>query len=268
LALQPGLIFAIVVGAALLLTIGTGFAIAAGLYGADRAMRSARVHPAGPYITSPAPDFTPTPTVASRLPSALSQVVASRGQIDAAPSLGLGNTKLGMWVFLASEVIFFSALIGAFLYFRGQGVITRVDTHQLNIPVTAVNTFLLLTSSFAVVTGFDALLDGKRNRFMLMLFATWLLGAVFVSIQGIEWSALFREGISPSTSTFGTAFFVMTGFHGTHVIVGLLWLLLVIAKAIRGDFSAQNYTGYEVFGLYWHFVDVVWIVLFTIIYLI
>jgi heme/copper-type cytochrome/quinol oxidase subunit 3 len=184
------------------------------------------------------------------------------------PSLGLGHTKLGMWAFLASEVIFFSALIGAFLYFRSQGVITRVDTRHLNIPLTALNTFLLLTSSFTVVMGFDSLLDGKQGRFRLLLFATWLLGATFVSIQGYEWGALFSEGITPSASTFGTTFFVMTGFHGTHVIVGLLWLLLVIGKALRGDYSPESYTGYEVFGLYWHFVDIVWIVLFTIIYLI
>ncbi len=272
MALEPGLIFAVVSGAALLLIIGTAAGIAVTLYSADRAMRSARAHPAGPYVAAPEPDFRPMTATApaAPVPSPLSEAIMAAGRTEVAPSLGLGHTKLGMWSFLASEVIFFSALIGAFLFFRSQGLITSIDKRPLteSLILVAANTFILLTSSFSVAMGLDSLLDGKQNRFIALLFATFVLGATFVSIQGIEWSTLLREQITPTTNTFGTTFFVMTGFHGMHVIVGLLWLLFVIAKAFRGDFTAHNYSGYEVFGLYWHFVDIVWIVLFTIIYLI
>lgn len=266
--LEPGVIFGIVAGAAFALIAGTGIAIAAGLYTADRAMRATRGSPAGAYEPRPQPE--PRRVIAAVLPgpSPVTRVIAASGEVEAAPSLGLPHIKLGMWVFLASEVLFFSSLILSFLFFRTTGSITRVDTGHLNVPLTALNTFLLLSSSFTVVQAFDAIQDAKAGRFQGMLLATLVLGAIFVSIQAFEWNALFREGITPTADVFGTVFFVLTGFHGMHVIVGLLWLIGLLIAAARGSFSAAANLGVEIFGLYWHFVDIVWIVLFTIIYLI
>jgi heme/copper-type cytochrome/quinol oxidase subunit 3 len=192
--------------------------------------------------------------------------VTAEGYLEVAPTLGVDNRKLGVWVFLASEVIFFSALIATFLAFQ---VRSNIDaSNVLNLPLTSVNTFILIVSSFTVVNALDAVQQGKHGLFRLMLLFTLVLGALFVGIQGREWAELIHKGVTPSNDIFGTAFFVLTGFHGLHVIVGLIWLLFVIARALRGDFSAGNNLGVETFGLYWHFVDIVWIVLFAIIYLI
>ncbi len=266
--LEPGVIFAIVTGAAIVLTIGTGVAIGLGLYQADRSVRNARANTPTPYNFDPTPEARHTSAAPAMSLNPVSQFLTAGGQVEVAPSLGLGHVKLGMWIFLANEVVFFTSLIVAFLLFRSHGMITFRDTEALNVPFTALNTFLLLSSSFTLVLAFDAVNDGKLNRFRWLLAATFVLGAAFVSIQGVEWTTLFAEGIGPTTSTFGTVFFVLTGFHGLHVIIGLLWLLIILGAASRGYYSEKKNLGIEIFGLYWHFVDIVWIILFTIIYLI
>ena len=178
----------------------------------------------------------------------------------------LNDRKLGMWVFLASEVMFFSALIGAFVAFKIQEGFE--EAHEvLNLPLATVGTTVLIVSSFAVVMGLEAIQSGDRRVFRNWMLATLVLGLTFVGIQAIEWAELFNHGID-ETTLFGTAFYVTTGFHGLHVLGGVGWLALLLLKARRGDYSAQNNLGVELFGLYWHFVDVVWIVLFTVIYLI
>jgi len=178
----------------------------------------------------------------------------------------LNDRKLGMWVFLASEVMFFSALIGAFIAFKIQEGFE--EAHDvLNLPLATVGTTVLIVSSFAVVMGLEAIQSDDRRVFRNWMLVTLVLGLTFVSIQAIEWYELFDHGID-ETTLFGTAFYVTTGFHGLHVLGGVGWLALLLLKARRGEYSAQNNLGVELFGLYWHFVDVVWIVLFTVIYLI
>ena len=180
-------------------------------------------------------------------------------------STGLDNRKLGMWLFLATEVMLFSALIAAFLQMKAR---SPADANEiLNIPLTAVNTFILIISSTTVVLGLAAIQDGEKKKLLRYLVLTLLLGATFLSIQVYEYTQLFSEGLTPSGSLFGGAFYTLTGFHGLHVFIGLIWCLSLILMARKGVFSHRNYARIEIFGLYWHFVDIVWILLFTIVYL-
>jgi heme/copper-type cytochrome/quinol oxidase subunit 3 len=173
-----------------------------------------------------------------------------------------------MWLFLASEVMFFAGLIGAYIVLRSGASEWPVVSEILNVPLVAGNTFILIVSSVTMVRAFAAIEDGNSQSMRRMLIATAALGAIFLSIQAFEWSALLSEGTTPSTSVFGSVFFTLTGFHGLHVLGGVLTLVVVIFKAFRGAFTQASHGGVELMGLYWHFVDVVWIFLFTILYLI
>ncbi|MEJ2350201.1 MAG: heme-copper oxidase subunit III [Anaerolineales bacterium] len=178
------------------------------------------------------------------------------------------NNKLGMWIFLGGEVVFFASLIMTFLLFRLSNGEAYLDFQaKLSIPIIAANTFVLIASSYMVVRSLEAIREGGQKRLRNNLLGVLVLGALFLSGQAIEWTLLFRDGIS-IRDTFGTPFFTVTGIHGTHVFVGLIWGLVVLASAVRGAYSEGNHRGVEIFGLYWHFVDIVWIVLFTLFYLI
>ena len=180
----------------------------------------------------------------------------------------LNSRKLAMWIFLASEVMFFTSLIAVFIAFKVLNPEAFREAHNiLSLPLATLGTSVLIISSFAVVMGLEALQADDRRVFFNWMGLTLVFGLMFVSIQAIEWSALMGEGIKGS-STFGTPFFVTTGFHGLHVLGGVVWLALLLVRAARGEYSSKNYLGVEMFGLYWHFVDVVWIILFTVIYLI
>lgn len=181
-------------------------------------------------------------------------------------ALGIQPLKLGMWLFLASEVMFFGGLISAFLHYKVNN--PSPESGLLDVPLVGVNTFLLLTSSFTVVLGLAAIRQGDRRGLIRFLAATALLGAAFLGGQAYEFVSLYGHGVTLSGSLFGSSFFTLTGFHGLHVLIGLVWALSTLAGAARGRYSADRFEGVEVFGLYWHFVDVVWIVLFTIIYLV
>lgn len=181
-------------------------------------------------------------------------------------STGLDNRKLGMWLFLVTELMLFSGLIGGMLQMKARSPETANDV--LNIPVTAVNTFILIVSSTTVVLALQAIMNGDKRKMRLYLIATLALGATFLGVQIFEYINLIREGFTPSGSLFGGGFFMVTGFHGFHVFIGLLLCAWLIRRAFRGDFSPTRYMPIEIFGLYWHYVDIVWIILFPIIYLI
>ncbi len=209
---------------------------------------------------------------------------------------GVYNEKLGMWVFLGSEVMFFTALIGSYIILRfAQPQAWAAPGQILNIPVTGVNTFLLICSSVTMVKAFAAAQDGDQRMLKAWLLATVLIGATFVSIQVYEYLVLAHEGFLPSgyvagshlaevadggaaykggaalpesVGLYGSTFYTMTSFHGFHVTMGVLCMIFVTVKAFRGGYTAEDHRGVEVIGLYWHFVDLVWIVLFTIVYLI
>ena len=177
----------------------------------------------------------------------------------------LDHRKLGMWLFIGSEVMFFAGFIAAFVHFK---VIDPTATEVLDIPLTTLNSFLLLTSSFTVVSALEAIRRSDIRTMWNYLIATWLLGLGFLMGQALEFSKLFYEGVTLG-SIFGSTFFSVTGFHGFHVFIGLVWLLLVLVKTMRRRIvGAEQAMQIEIFGLYWHFVDVVWIFLFAIIYLI
>lgn len=180
-------------------------------------------------------------------------------------STGLDSRKLGMWIFLVTEVMLFSALIGGMLQAAARSPASANDV--LNIPITAGNTFVLIISSTTVVLGLQAIMDGNKRKLKWYLAATAALGALFLSVQVYEYVHLFREDFTPWGSLFGSAFYTVTGFHGFHVFIGVAWCLVLTAMAMKERFAPDNYMKIEIFGLYWHFVDIVWIILFTIIYL-
>ncbi len=184
------------------------------------------------------------------------------------PSLGLDNRKLGIWTFLGSEVMFFSSLIVVYMVMRGRSVGGPLPGDVLDIPLTAVNTFVLICSSMTMVTALAAIQRGNVRAMRMWLVATAALGLVFLSGQAFEFHKLYSEGLSLSSNLFGATFFTLTGFHGMHVFVGVLWITFVLARAFRGGVTESNHLAVELVGLYWHFVDIVWIIIFTLVYLI
>ncbi len=182
-------------------------------------------------------------------------------------STGLDHRKLVMWIFIASETIFFAALMATYLVYRGHTPHEEGLGH-LSVPVASFNTFILLASSLTMVLSLQAIEAGKRGRMIVLLILTALFGLAFLGGQAFEYNELLKEGISIDTNLFGATFFTLTGFHGTHVAVGILWITMLIIRALRGGITEHNHLAVELGGLYWHFVDLVWVVLFTIIYLI
>lgn len=178
------------------------------------------------------------------------------------------NSKLAFWLFLGSEVVFFAALILTLLLDRVSHSSEFTSFRaELSVPIIAVNTFILISSSYMVVRSLEAIRHGKTQSLSRNLLGVALLGALFLAGQAFEWITLFNAGQS-FESVIGTTFFPVTGIHGTHVFVGLIWCIALILLARRGTFSQHSHDAVEIFGLYWHFVDIVWIVLFTVIYLI
>lgn len=185
------------------------------------------------------------------------------------------NVKFGVWLYLASEVIIFSVFITIYALFRASNPDTVFHVREeLGIVLVSFNTFLLLASSWAMVMGLRAIQAGKQNALMGWIGLTALLGTAFVGLQYVEYTELAHAGIAINNTNasvfagFGMRFYTPTAFHGAHVIIGVIWALWVVWRGWKGHYSAENYVGVETFGLYWHFVDVVWILLFTLIYLV
>jgi heme/copper-type cytochrome/quinol oxidase subunit 3 len=181
---------------------------------------------------------------------------------------GMTTRKLGMWIFLASEILFFGSLISTSLGLRVRADSWPEPGEILNMQLTAANTFILICSSMTIVEALKSIQQGNQKRFRIFITATLILGIVFISIQAFEYYELYHAGLTPSVSTYGTTFYTQTGFHGAHVMGGIVALALVTAKAFKGGYSKESHEEVELVGLYWHFVDVVWIFLFTIVYLI
>ena len=215
---------------------------------------------------------------------------AATATVDRRPMPGMGvfNKKLGMWVFLLSEVMFFTSLIGTYVILRFAHPDHWTDPGVvLNVPLTAFNTFLLICSSVTMVKAFAAIEQGDQKGLKMWLGATILIGSMFVGIQAIEYMTLSAEGFVPALESYsavargtehggpvvggplyGATFYAMTGFHGAHVSIGVLCMMFVLVQAFRGKYTMADHEGVEILGLYWHFVDLVWIILFTIVYLI
>jgi heme/copper-type cytochrome/quinol oxidase subunit 3 len=189
------------------------------------------------------------------------------GVPDHRTSTGLNNRKLLMWSFLGSDILFFGTLIGTHLIYRGQSISGPAE-ELLDIPITSISTFVLLMSSLAMVLALAGFQRGDLKQGRLWLMATAVLGMVFIGFQMYEFAVFANEGLTPRTNLFGSTFLIMTGFHGTHVAVGVLWLWSLYFASFKGMVRQDNSLEIELAGLYWHFVDIVWIVIFGVIYLI
>jgi cytochrome c oxidase subunit 3/cytochrome o ubiquinol oxidase subunit 3 len=181
---------------------------------------------------------------------------------------GLDNRKLAMWAFLGSECLFFGALITAYLLYRGKAGDGPKPHEIYDIPYTSVSSFVLLMSSLTMVLALAAIQRGDGRRLRIWLVATATLGLTFIGGQVYEFTTFVEEGAALTTSPFSSAFFVLTGFHGAHVTVGILMLLTLFSMSLIGKLPQEDSLKVEMVGLYWHFVDVVWIVIFTVVYLI
>jgi heme/copper-type cytochrome/quinol oxidase subunit 3 len=182
---------------------------------------------------------------------------------------GLSNEKLGMWVFLGSECLLFGGLITTFLFYREKPPLAGPEIGDLyDIPYTSVSSFVLLMSSLTMVLAVSAIKRGDQRNTRVWLTTTALLGASFVAGQVYEFTIFYREGLGYTTNLQGSAFYTLTGFHGVHVSLGIVMLLSVVVLSLRGRMGPEKAETVEIVGLYWHFVDVVWIVIFTVVYLI
>jgi cytochrome c oxidase subunit 3/cytochrome o ubiquinol oxidase subunit 3 len=206
-------------------------------------------------------------TAVDERPEALPALPAAHGDHDV--HTGSTNAKLAMWLFLSSDCLFFGAFISTFLLYRDRpGQAGPSPSDVFDIPFTSVTSFILLMSSLTMVLALAAIQRGDMRRFRIWVLATALFGLTFIGGQIFEFTEFSREGLNIDTSLFGSSFFVLTGFHGAHVTGGVLWLLLLVQLAWRGRLDRRDYTKVEIAGLYWHFVDIVWIAIFTIIYLV
>jgi heme/copper-type cytochrome/quinol oxidase subunit 3 len=183
-------------------------------------------------------------------------------------STGLSSWKVGFWTFIGSECLFFATLISTYMVYKGRSVVGPYPEEILDIPLTSVSTFVLLMSSLAMVLALDGVQRGSKKLSLIWLGAVILLGVTFLGFQVYEFNHFVHEGLTLSTNVFGSSFFVLTGFHGAHVAGGVVWLSTLWILAARGKLTSADSLKVEIAGLYWHFVDVVWIVIFTLVYLI
>ena len=216
---------------------------------------------------------------------------------------GLNHRKLLIWAFLGSDCMFFGSLIATYLVYQGKSKFGALPEDVFSIPVTSVSTFVLLMSSMSMVLAYSALTRGSIKGFRIWILSTAILGMTFLAFQTFEFrdfvnhetvvdcadfdvekltdlekkaseqcgpgveEVVEENGLTPKTNLFGTTFFTLTGFHGAHVTLGVIWLLTLFFYSFRGGVTPRRNLDVDLAALYWHFVDVVWIVIFTVVYL-
>lgn len=173
-----------------------------------------------------------------------------------------------MWAFLASDCMFFGSLIAGYMVSRNRSVVGPYPDDILNIPFTSLSSFVLLMSSLAMVLALSSIQRGKLHLFRIWVMTTAVLGLIFLGGQIYEFTEFKHAGLGISTNLFGSSFYVLTGIHGTHVALGVIWLVaLFLGSFKRGLINQSSAINVEIAGLYWHFVDIVWIIIFTVVYL-
>lgn len=183
-------------------------------------------------------------------------------------SLGLSNTKLAMWLFLGSECLLFGGLISTYMLYRNRHS-EGVGPDQLwDIPFTSASSFVLLMSSLTMVLAVSAANRKDDRNTNLWLTVTAVLGGLFVAGQVYEFTTFYREGLGYTDSLFASSFYTLTGFHGVHVSIGIIMLIATMGMVAKNKIAGDKAETIEMVGLYWHFVDVVWIIIFTLVYLI
>lgn len=180
---------------------------------------------------------------------------------------GIDSRKVAIWTFIGSECMFFASLIGTYLVYHGKSLSGPTAGEILEIPLVTIGTAVLLASSFFVVLALNGAQRGDRRALITWLGATVFCGLGFVGMQIYEFSHFVHEGLTIKTNLFGATFYTLTGFHGTHVSVGVLWLATLFILALRGKITPAKAVNLEIAALYWHFVDVVWVVIFPVVYL-
>ena len=183
-------------------------------------------------------------------------------------STTINDRKLLMWIFLASDCMFFGALIGTYFVYNGRSLVGPYPIDILDIPLTTVSTFVLLMSSFLMVLALHSLREEDIPKFRLWTFGVCFFGAIFLGFQVYEFLHFVHEGLTLQQNLFGSTFFTLTGTHGVHVTVGVLWLLSILIYSYIKPMTSKDALSLEIAGLYWHFVDIVWIVIFTAVYLV
>ena len=170
----------------------------------------------------------------------------------------------GMIFFITSEALIFANFIAAYLYLEIRNGNWQLPT-ELTYPL--INTAILLASSIPARFAGAAIVKGNQRNLKIGLFFTALMGAIFLGGQAYEYTGLFGNHFTPSATIFGSSFFMLTGFHGLHVTVGVLFLVICLLRSLRGDFTAKNHFAVQAAEMYWHFVDGVWVVVFSLVYL-
>lgn len=190
--------------------------------------------------------------------------------------MGYTPGKLAMWLFLASDAMGFLGLISAYVILRGsllgdwvpKGGWPDEPLPHLNPNLTGVMTFILIVSSYTMVRAVDAIAHGRLGGLKLWLGLTIVGGLTFLGLQVYEYHHFIEAGMTMYSHPYAATFYACTGYHGAHVLSGVIYLTCIWIKALRNGYSAENYSAVEIVGLFWHFVDLVWIIIFTIIYLI
>jgi cytochrome c oxidase subunit 3 len=188
---------------------------------------------------------------------------------------GISNPILGMLLFITSEVMFFAGLFAAYFNVRANAPqwppinpANHEAFHVDMLPLVLPATIMLIASSFTCQFAVWAIRRGDRTGFLRNMTVTVVIGIVFLLFQATDYSILGGEGVTLSSGTFGTTYFTLTGFHGAHVFGGAVMLSVVLYRGLAGQFSSKHHDAVEATSLYWHFVDVVWIAIFTLVYLI
>ncbi|HRN17468.1 MAG: cytochrome c oxidase subunit 3 [Trueperaceae bacterium] len=180
----------------------------------------------------------------------------------------LPDVKLLMWVFLASDTMFFGSLIGTYLAYHNRSLVGPLPRDVFDIPLTTISTFVLLMSSLLMVLSLHALRQNDISRFRLWTAGVAIFGSIFLGFQVFEFTHFVNAGLTVHQNLFGTTFFILTGTHGIHVTVGVIWLVSALITSYLRPTTAKDAVYLEIAGLYWHFVDIVWIVIFTVVYLV
>lgn len=182
-------------------------------------------------------------------------------------TLGVDNRKLGMWLLIASECMLFGTLIVTYMIYRTKSVVGPHPTEILDLPVTTISTFVLLMSSFSIVLALHAIQHNDHVRFRKWILITAFGGLTFLGFQTYEFTVFVQEGLGLTKNVFSGSFFMLTGTHGLHVAVGVVWLFSLYFSSLRGKLREDAAIKVDTMALYWHFVDVIWIVIFTVVYL-
>lgn len=181
---------------------------------------------------------------------------------------GISNAKLGTWSFLASEIMLFGGLISAYVILRsGSAHMAIPPRSMMGVPLATFNTFALITSSVTMVLGLAAIQEGNIARFQRWILCTIGGGLIFLCVKAYEYHHKWEEGITISSNLFGSFYYTLTGLHVIHVTGGLFLMAYILWAGTRGDFTPESHDRVECAGLYWHFVDLVWVILFPILYL-